>query len=114
MTDPIERAGAEFFPDRVIVRLDVDVARHAAVEEVKRLRGNWKTDPRAMEHPVSKFVELEMKRLTHGDDHPKVREGFEGDPLSRIRDAVLLAIAEAAVAEGLHQEKRGDVLKTRR
>ncbi|MCZ0936418.1 MAG: hypothetical protein OXJ54_14690 [Gemmatimonadetes bacterium] len=99
MIDPIKLAGAEFFPDRVVVPLDVDEARRAAVEEAKMLNGNWKTDPAAMEHPVSSFVALEFKRLAHGDDHPMVVEGRRGDPSSRISDAVLLTIAEAAVAQ---------------
>lgn len=110
MTDPIKRAGAELFPDRVVVRLDVEGALYAADEEVKRLlKGNWKTDPAATRHPVSKFVELVLKRLTHGEDHGTAKEVFQGDPSSRIRDAVLLTIAEAAVADGLNEEKRGDV-----
>lgn len=105
MVEPIECAGAEFFPDRVVVRLDVDDAMRAAKEEVKRLvGGNWKTDRSAMQHPVSRFVKLEIKRRTHGEDHPQVVEGLRDDPSSRIKDAVLLSIAEVAVTDGLETE----------
>jgi len=99
MTDLVKLAGAELFPDRVVMRLDVAEAMRAADEEAKRLNGNWKTDPTAMEHPVSRFVELVFKKITHGADHPQVVEGFLGDPSSRVGDAVLLAIAEEAVAQ---------------
>lgn len=105
MTDPVRLAGAELFPDRVVVRLDVDDAMRTAEEEAKRLNGNWKTDPAAKEHPVSRFVELVFKRLAHGDDHPMVVEGFRGDSPSRISDAVLLALAENAVAQVLRERR---------
>ncbi|MYK93410.1 hypothetical protein F4009_05335 [Candidatus Poribacteria bacterium] len=105
MTEAIELADTEFFPDRVVVHLDIDETRRAALEEAKRLNGNWKTDPAAKEHPVSRFVELEFKRLAHGSDHPMVVEGLRGDSSSRIRDAVLLTVAEAAV-EQVRSERR--------